>query len=136
WRRAGDDRATAWSATAALVFLNLACNPYVPIYDLATLAAGVCFAIEARMCLLPQPRFTSDAAKWGVASALLFFGPHASQAICRATGVQLFPVVLAALTVWQLRQLVQAARAHGRREADSDSPGTFRSADRARSLAP
>lgn len=110
WRRRGDDRGTACTATGLLVLVNTLCNPYVPIYDLVLLSAAAACFVEARRLCLPETSPTSSTpATWLLAAG--YFGPHLSQAICHQWDVQPFPLVLAVCTAWQLCRWSPASRA-------------------------
>lgn len=102
WRRAEGDR--FWLVFAALLTANALFNPYVPIYDMllllpALLATGVWFVGKHSDHL--------SAAMPGLAAlaGLAFAGPHISQALAPALGLQLFPLAVLGMLTVQLRQL-------------------------------
>jgi hypothetical protein len=110
WRRAD-----GWSPSArpialsGLLVVNAIFNPYTPIYDLVLLAlaaylmAGV-FQTDHRVANV-SPHVVQ------VWLAGLFFGPHLSQAVAKPLGFQLFPLLLAGISVWVLaKTVVHAAR--------------------------
>lgn len=83
-------------AMAMLLCVNSLFNPYVPIYDLVLLVPAVAFGCEAaRLDEFPKlsPRV------FQLLAALLFLGPHLSQAVAKAIGVQLFSIVVFALLI-------------------------------------
>jgi hypothetical protein len=104
WRRR--PAAQPWArAVSCLLLINALCNPYLPIYDLALLAAIPCLlagaASERRLDRLP-----------GVAPLLLmaaYFGPHLSQALAPILGLQLFPWLLIAILICLLRNPVPSS---------------------------
>jgi hypothetical protein len=113
WRRhsrcATYSRATALACGLLLLF-NAVFNPYTPVYDLALLVLALicCGEFAARAAphqpfcpatLLERPQLL---AVQGLV-ALVYFGPHLSQAGARATGVQLFPLLLLGVAVVLLR---------------------------------
>lgn len=110
WRRGVDNGATFWMALSLALSVNALGNPYVPIYDLSLLApAGLMMAAGL------IDRYGDELhGKLAAAQALLavvYFGPHLSQAAAVAWHVQLFPLALAALACWQARELTRASAA-------------------------
>lgn len=84
-------RLSGYAAMAMLLCVNSLFNPYVPIYDLVLLAPAVLFGCEAaRSGEFPKmsPR------RFQLIAALLFCGPHLSQALAKVTGGQVFPLVV------------------------------------------
>ena len=81
---------------AILIVVNAIFNPYVPLYDLTLLA--VPFFLLAGM--LSRQRIATVSLPGQAIMLTFYFGPHLSQALCRATGLQLFPVLLAGFAVW------------------------------------
>ena len=114
WRRYGDDTTIQWFALSLALTVNALGNPYVPIYDLALLmpaalmmAAGIIakFGDELHGTLTQSQLLLGS----------LYFGPHLSQAVAKLYGVQIFPLVLCVIAVWQVRVFM---RLHS-------EPGTF-----------
>lgn len=110
WRRARGDRTAAfYLAIGLLVSANALCNPYTPTYDLALLAVAGLLTAEglsrwarrdARAGAIAPAGQTPG--KWTqLQLAAVFFGPHASQLVAQATGLQPFTLILGALAVWQ-----------------------------------
>lgn len=130
WRRRGNDRATCTSAAALLISLNLLANPYVPIYDLALLAAGWCFSFAAVYDSTGDgPARQRQLWYCGVSGTLLYFGPHASQLLAVAGEPQLFTPCWIAVTAWQA--LTFLGRPQPSLAAPvANSPGPSRSSDR------
>jgi hypothetical protein len=114
WRRyESEDVAATSLAWAALISLNALFNPYTPIYDLSLLmVSGV---LTAEGCA--RRYGLNVAGRTGFAHALLailYFGPHLSQAISQASGLQVFPLVLLGISYWQLRNFFRHESAgHG-----------------------
>lgn len=96
------------AAMAMLLWVNSLLNPYVPIYDLVLLVLAVTFGCEAaRRGEFP----TLGPRTFQLLAAVLFLGPHLSQALAKEIGVQLFPVaVLASFIVFTLRFFLPSDR--------------------------
>jgi len=89
-------------AVSCLLLINAICNPYLPIYDLALLAAIPCLlagtAAGLKFDHLP------GAAPFVLAAA--YFGPHLSQAFAPMVGLQLLPGLLIVILLYLLRNPV------------------------------
>ena len=101
WRCRDANKSTSAQtfSMAALLLVNALLNPYTPIYDLVLMApAG---------WLVAKGFYSSTATEISGVSAtfaqcwlaVLFFGPHLSQALARQLGLQLFPFALAAIGI-------------------------------------
>jgi hypothetical protein len=103
WRRREREHASVTPlAWAVLISLNALFNPYTPIYDLSLLMVSGVLTAEGLACKYG----VSVASRLGFAQVLLtllYFGPHLSQALSQAIGVQVFPLVLLGVFLWQLR---------------------------------
>jgi hypothetical protein len=128
WRHRGDDRVTARAATSMLILVNTLCNPYVPIYDLTLLAAAAALLVESSALCEPETR-SSGLSPSVFILAVGYFGPHVSQAVCRESGMQLFPLVLAAFTAWLGWRSFHSLATSNRVEPGRDSPGPTDCAD-------
>lgn len=97
-----------YAAMAILLCMNSLFNPYVPIYDLVLLVPAVAFGCEAaRLGKFP----TLSPRAFQLLAAVLFFGPHLSQALAMKIGVQLFPIaVFASFIVFTLRFFLSTDR--------------------------
>jgi hypothetical protein len=108
-RRHETDAAWRSGGWSLLIAINALGNPYTPIYDLVLLTAGAVWLAETlsmRRGILREPVA-------GAALASLFLGPHVSQAIATACGVQLFPLALLAFALaqaWMLLRWTGATR--------------------------
>ena len=95
-------------AMAMLSCVNSLFNPYVPIYDLVLLVLAVAFGCEAAR-LGEFPALSARGFK--LLAALLFLGPHLSQSLVKATGVQLFPIIVfGSLIVFSKKLLLSTER--------------------------
>lgn len=107
WRSGRLGPHAAW---ALLLMANALFNPYVPIYDMTLLIVAFAVAGQASLnCEFPSV----SAWQLQLLAGGLFFGPHLSQAICRPSGVQLFPLLLLLLLISVVARLllVRPARA-------------------------
>lgn len=87
-------------ALALLLVVNALGNPYTPMYDLALLLAAAWFTAEslAQRDATFRPSLNPLAVQGLLAG--LFFGPHLSQGLAKPLGVQMFPPLLMAMTMW------------------------------------
>ncbi|MCA9126236.1 MAG: DUF2029 domain-containing protein [Planctomycetales bacterium] len=119
-----------WST---LISINALFNSYTPIYDLVMLSAGTALTLEYALsktkstfssiaaqdeqvtfpgripaCSRNVDQFSARDVLWAqLALAAAFFGPHASQAIAKGTGWQVFNLILLAATVWQAQFVIR-----------------------------
>jgi len=108
WRwRQTDDSPRSLLPYALLITVNVLANPYIPIYDLTLLAVGVILLILAEPMRQRYP-FARYPLAWHVALATLYFGPHLSQTVSKATGLQLFPLALLGFACFQARMFWNA----------------------------
>lgn len=108
WRKLGNDSATFWIGLSLALSINALGNPYVPIYDLALLVPA---ALMMSAGLIQR---YGDALHGKLLAAQLligaiYFGPHLSQAVAQYCGVQLFPLVLCVIAIWQACEFARAA---------------------------
>lgn len=94
---------------AMLISVNALFNAYTPIYDLALLMAGAALTAE-HLVQRHGPNVGRTLAATQLLLAIVYFGPHLSQAMAKSTGTQPFGLVLAALAVWQVGLLWQLQR--------------------------
>lgn len=101
WR---SHRLGPFAAMACLLVDNSLFNPYVPCYDLILLIAAFVFGCEAAL----RGEWPSMGPR-GVQllAAILFVGPHLSQTLCQAIGIQLFPVAVL-LILWIIKRNSEA----------------------------
>jgi hypothetical protein len=110
WRKVNDGNPAAdWLALSLLATLSLLGNPYLPTYDLSLLLpAGVFFA-EGMV-----RKYGDSVGSRGVLAhalvALVYFGPHLSQALAQETGFQPFAWALVPIAVWQWSEFTSATR--------------------------
>lgn len=130
WRRHDGDRRYDAAATALLICINTLCNPYVPIYDLALLAAGFAFLIETER-LGGGNLEGRNVVRLQFIAGLFYFGPHMSQAVCVRWGVQPFPLLLVLLTAGLARRWISTTSPADRASPAAGSLEPSRSADRA-----
>ncbi len=106
WRKSENDR--WWLASAALLNTNALLNPYVPIYDLLLIIpAGL---ITVLYYVRKHEDHLSEVTPQIIAIvSVLFVGPHLSQSVAYATGVQVFPVLLTMILILQIRELISTA---------------------------
>jgi hypothetical protein len=95
---------------AVLISINALFNAYAPIYDLVLLMAGATLTAE-HLAQRHGPNVGRTLAVTQFVLAIVYFGPHLSQAIAKSTGAQPFGLVFAALAVWQCGLLLQSRRA-------------------------
>ena len=114
WRNVTDtDGPIPWSAFGLVLTLNTLWNPYAPIYDLTLLSLAAMFTIES-FAVTPESSVRESVIRWAyVLLPAVYFGPHLSQAVAKATGWQFFPVALAAIAAWQGQRFWQATRKTG-----------------------
>lgn len=101
WRRE-DAKGSTWSqpfSLAGLLVVNALLNPYTPIYDLVLLAPAGWLVLKGFSSAPAKENSPVSAAFVQCWLAVLFFGPHLSQALARPLGLQLFPFALAAVGV-------------------------------------
>ncbi|MCA9122472.1 MAG: DUF2029 domain-containing protein [Planctomycetaceae bacterium] len=98
---------------AGLISVNTLFNPYVPVYDLVLVSVAAVLTTEhlIREC---GPNINRTLVATQLILAIVFFGPHLSQAIAKATGAQAFSLIFAALALWQFSLL----RHFGREPSD------------------
>lgn len=135
WRRA-TGRVQELLAFSALLVMNSLCNPYVPIYDLALLVIALLLTAEALLLWTiseSEPACKSGSVPDGhvapssmpgavttqVLLAVICLGPHVSQAVAKATGLQPFALVLLPVFAWLMWTWscvarAERARGHGR----------------------
>ncbi len=128
WRRAPAPP-HAFLPLSLLITINALANPYTPIYDLTLLAAGAILMIPTARVggRLPLRRHPGI---WQAALATLYFGPHLSQLLAQAYGVQVFPLLLLGYAIFQARlfwretatMTTLAAGTVGRRVKRIDAP--------------
>ena len=118
WRRADADvespsQAQSFSL-AALLAVNAVLNPYTPIYDLILLAPAGWLVARGFETARGRTAVSATAAQCWL--AVLFFGPHLSQALARPLGLQVFPLALSLLCMWVIysSQVLPRARCRAR----------------------
>lgn len=94
---------------AMLISINALFNAYTPIYDLVLLLAGAAFTAE-HLARRHGPNVGRSLVATQILLAIVYFGPHLSQAIAKSMGVQPFGLALALLALWQCGLLLQARR--------------------------
>jgi hypothetical protein len=125
WHKAKDDGATFWIALSLALTINALGNPYVPIYDLALLMPGALLMTAGLICRY-GPELNGKLLPAQVLIGCVYFGPHLSQAVAAQWGVQLFPLLLAAIGIWQARALSRACTAtHGSLTSSSATSPAF-----------
>lgn len=91
---------------AMLISINALFNAYAPIYDLVLLSIGVVLTTEhlVRHC---GPNVSRSLVATQLLFAIVYFGPHLSQAVAKSTGAQPFGLVFASLAIWQCSLLLR-----------------------------